>query len=195
VDQVLPSPAARVSTRRDAPSRLVWALRSAGLSNSTAAAEAITMSALSSCARFSSVRPRPSLPRSISTTASFCLTSAAKASSPSFSLSGLKAGLESTSFSSRSAADRRWLERMARRIWATSGTARSSFSTIDLPRKPVDPVIRIVFPARPSAIKASNSRLGGSPYRFGEPAPKMVTGSVVPVSLSPSEVDAVTAYQ
>jgi hypothetical protein len=42
---------------------------------------------------------------------------------------------------------------MARLMRATEGTLRSSFSTSDLPRKPVEPVIRMVFPARPSWIK------------------------------------------
>ena len=141
------------STSRAAPRRLVWAERSAGLSNSTAAAEWMTTSHARSCSRPCSLRPRPSRPRSISTTASFSRASFAKPSSPSWSFRRLNAGLESTSRWSRSPAGRRALERIARLMRAMSGIDRRHFSTIDLPRKPVLPVTRMVLPRRASAIK------------------------------------------
>src|SRR6267143_5074877 len=144
--------ALNASTRRAAPSRFVWADRSAGLSNSTAAAEWITTSHRRSCSRPSSLSPRPSRPRSISTTASLAVTSFVKRSSPSSSFSRLKAGLERTSRSRRSDAGRRALDRIARLMRATSGIERRHFSTIDLPRKPVLPVTRMVLPFRASAI-------------------------------------------
>jgi len=65
----------------------------------------------------------------------------------------LKAGLASTSRSSRSAAGRRALDRIARLMRPTSGIERRHFSTIDLPRKPVLPVISTVLPLKASAIK------------------------------------------
>jgi hypothetical protein len=140
------------STMRAAPSRLVCADTSAGLSNSTAAAEWITMSHARSRSRPSSLRPSPSRPRSISITPSFWAASFVNASSPSSSFRRLKAGLESTSRSSRSAAGRRALERIARLMRATSGIARRHFSTSDLPRNPVLPVTRMVLPRSASAI-------------------------------------------
>src|SRR5712692_7224363 len=145
------------STSRAAPSRLVWAERSAGLSNSTAAAEWMTMSHAFSRARELSSRPRPSRPRSSSRTASFSAARRAKASSPSSAFRRRKAGLERTSFSSRSAAGRRGLERTASWRRPTSGKARRHFSTIDLPRKPVVPVTSTVLPAKASEIKAYES--------------------------------------
>src|SRR5712692_3531228 len=140
------------STRRAAPSKLVWADRSAGLSNSTAAAEWMTTSHPRSADLDSSLRPSPSRPRSISITPSFSRVSLAKPSSPSASFRRLKAGLARTSRSSRSLAGLRALERMARLIRLMSGIERRHFSTIDLPRKPVLPVTRMVLPFRASAI-------------------------------------------
>ncbi len=143
----------KASTSRAAPSRLVCAERSAGLSNSTAAAEWMTMSQERSCSRPASVSASPSRPRSISSTASFSFASFANRASPSSSLRRLKAGLDSTSRSSRSGAGRRALERIARLMRPTSGIERRHFSTIDLPRKPVLPVTRTVLPLKASAIK------------------------------------------
>src|SRR5207249_12166310 len=90
-------------------------------------------------------------------TESFSAARRAKASSPSSSFRRLNAGLESTSRSSRSAAGRRALARMARLMRPTSGIARRVFSTIDLPRKPVVPVTRMVLPFKASAIKTNKS--------------------------------------
>ena len=150
------APLARnASTSRAAPRRLVCADRSAGLSNSTAAAEWMTTSHPRSCSRPSSLRPSPSRPRSISTTPSFAAASLAKRSSPSSSFRRLKAGLDSTSRSRRSKAGRRALERIARLMRPTSGIERRHFSTMDLPRKPVLPVTRRVLPFRASAITES----------------------------------------
>src|SRR5438093_2005387 len=117
----------------------------------------MTMSQRASSARPASVRPRPSAPRSISRTESFSAARRATASSPSSAFRRLNAGLESTSGSSRSAAGRRALARMARLMRPTSGIARRVFSTIDLPRKPVVPVTRMVLPFKASAIKTNKS--------------------------------------
>src|SRR4030081_263053 len=149
----------------------------------------MTMSAPSTWLRVSSVSPRPSRPRSSSTTANFSLTSAAKASSPMLSRSGLKAGLERTSFSSRSAAERRWLARIVRLIGPTSGTERRSFSTIDLPRKTVGPVMSSVLPARPSAIKETNSRF--KPARASLVTCRLVSSVTETLLLTHTDLDGV----
>ena len=83
-----------------------------------------------------------------------------------------KAGLASTSRSRRSAAGRRALGRMARLIRPTWGRVRSSFSTMDLPRKPVVPVTSSVRPAMASSINGTILWGPKSPYqsrmrRFG----------------------------
>src|SRR2546421_3997119 len=174
--------ALNASTRRAAPSRFVCADRSAGLSNSTAAAEWITTSHRRSCSRSSSLSPRPSRPRSISTTASLALASFANASSPSSSLSRLKAGLDSTSRSRRSDAGRRALDRIARLMRATSGIERRHFSTIDLPRKPVLPVTRMVLPFRASAITGLSLVSEGSVTQSGN-SHDVRTGAVGPTEI------------
>ena len=92
------------------------------------------MSEALSSALPSSLSPRPSRPRSISTTWSFSAASFWKASSPISDFSVLKQGLDSTSRSRRSRAGRRAEARMATLMRPTSGRERSSFSTSDLPR-------------------------------------------------------------
>src|SRR5437879_5405711 len=93
-----------------------------------------------------------------------------------------EAGLQSTSRSRRSDAGRRALERIARLIRATSGIERRHFSTIDLPRKPVLPVTRMVLPFRASAITGLSLVSEGSVTQSGY-SHDVRTGAVGPTEI------------